>query len=102
MLFFGKSQKGIFTVKNTFSVKGGRKRHMHFFFAKIKGRAFKVFCQGYQAIVCSVEKTLLTLKLRRNMGAPWGGRAWPQKIQRGLKSKVVKLVNVVETSGVIF
>ena len=94
--FLGKVKNAIFTVKNAFSVKGGQKRHMRLFFSsKIKGRASKVFCQGYQAIVCSVEKTLLTLKLRRNIGAPWGGRAWFNKSRGGLKSKVVKLVKVV-------
>ena len=87
----GKVKNAIFTVKNAFSVKGGQKRHMRlFFFAKIKGRASKVFCQGYQAIVCSVEKTLLTLKLRRNMGAQWRGSSVAQKIQRGAEIESCK------------
>ena len=54
---------------------------------KKKGKASKVFCPGQQAIVCSVEKTQLTLKLRPNIGAPWGGSSVDQKI-KGRASKV--------------
>ena len=61
-----------------------------FLLSKIKGRASEVFCQGYQAIVCSVEKTLFTLKLRRNMGAPWRGSSVAQKIQRGAENECCK------------
>ena len=61
-----------------------------FVLSKIKGRASKVFCQGNQAIVCSVEKTLFTLKLRRNMGAPWRGSSVAQKIQRGAENESCK------------
>ena len=60
-----------------------------FFWSKIKGRASKVFCQGYQAIVCSVEKTLLTLKLRLNIGRPWGVELG-SKIQRGAEIESCK------------
>ena len=49
-----------------------------------------------------VEKTGKKSKTSRTRAIFRGGRAWLKKSRGGLKTKVVKLVKVVETSGVIF
>ena len=90
VIFWKKSKMRFLRSKTRFRLRGVKNVTCNFFFSQIKGRASKVFCQGYQAIVCSVEKTLLTLKLRRNMGAPWRGSSVAQKIQRGAENESCK------------